>query len=63
MSFFNKFKELTNRINEVENAVYYKKQDYLEMYERNLALEKELAQQTKELSIANKKMVTLQQQS
>ena len=60
MSFFNKFRELTNRINEVENAVYYKKQDYLEMYERNLALEKELAQQTKELSIANKKMVTLQ---
>lgn len=60
MSFFNKIKELTNKINEVESAVYYKKQDYIEIYERNIALEKELAQQTKELSMANKKMITLQ---
>ena len=60
MSFFNKFRELTNKINEVESAVYYKKQDYIEIYERNIALEKELAQQTKELSMANKKMITLQ---
>ena len=66
MSFFNKIKELTNKIkltnkiNEVESTVYYKKQDYIEIYERNIALEKELAQQTKELSMANKKMITLQ---
>lgn len=60
MSFFNKIKELTNKINEVENAVYYQKQDYIEIYERNIALEKELAQQAKELSMANKKMITLQ---
>lgn len=60
MSFFNKIKEITNRINEVESAVYYQKQDYLEIYERNIALEKELAQQTKELSMANKKIITLQ---
>lgn len=60
MSFFNKIRELTNKINEVESAVYYKKQDYIEIYERNIALEKELAQQTKELSMANKKMITLQ---
>lgn len=60
MSFFKKIKEFTNRINEVESAVYYQKQDYAEMYERNIALEKELAQQAKELSIANKKMITLQ---
>ena len=44
MSFFNKIKELTNKINEVESTVYYKKQDYIEIYERNIALEKELAQ-------------------
>ena len=60
MSFFNKFREFTNRINEVESTVYYKKQDYHEMYERNVALEKELSRQTKELSIANKKMISLQ---
>ncbi len=60
MSFFKKIKEFTNKINEVESAVYYQKQDYAEMYERNIALEKELAQQAKELSIANKKMITLQ---
>ncbi len=60
MSFFSKIKELTKRINEVESAVYYQKQDYIEIYERNIALEKELAQQTKELTMANKKMVTLQ---
>ncbi len=60
MSFFKKIKELTNKINEVESTVYYKKQDYIEIYERNIELEKELAQQTKELSMANKKMITLQ---
>lgn len=60
MSFFQRFKELTNKISEVENTVYYRKQDYIEVYEKNMALEKELATQTKELSIVNKKMISLQ---
>lgn len=60
MSFLDRFKEITNKISEVEDSVYYKKQDYIEMYERNMALEKELASQTKELSIVNKKMISLQ---
>ena len=60
MSFFQRFKELSNKITEVENSVYYQKQDYIEMYEKNMALEKELATQTKELSIVNKKMISLQ---
>ena len=60
MSFFQRFKELSNKISEVENSVYYQKQDYVEMYEKNMALEKELASQTKELSIVNKKMISLQ---
>lgn len=60
MSFFSRFKEITNKISEVEDSVYYKKQDYIEIYERNMALEKELATQTKELSVINKKMISLQ---
>ena len=60
MGFFNKIKEFSIKISEVENSIYGGKTDYLEMYERNQLLEKEIEQRTKELSIANKRMLTLQ---
>ena len=60
MGFFDKIKEFSLKVTEVENSIYSGKTDYLEMYERNLQLEKEIEQRTKELNLANKRILTLQ---
>lgn len=60
MSFFNKLKEFKKQISEVENSLYTNKQDFLEIYERNIQLEKEISERTKELDVANQRMLTLQ---
>ena len=60
MGFLDRVKELRNQITEVENNIYTNKQDFLEIYERNLQLEKEISARTQELDIANQRMLTLQ---
>lgn len=60
MGFFDKFIEFQKQISEVENNIYTNKQDFLEIYERNLQLEREIAERTKELDVANQRMLTLQ---
>lgn len=60
MGFFDKIKEFQNQISEVENSIHDNKQDFLEIYERNIHLEKEISERTKELDIANQRMLTLQ---
>lgn len=60
MDFFKNLKDIYKKVSEVENTIYSGKQDYLEIYERNLQLEKEIEERTKELNIANKRMLTLQ---
>ncbi len=60
MGLFDKFKEVTKKVSEVENNIYNEKRDYLEIYERNIELEKEIADRTEELNDANKRMFTLQ---
>ena len=60
MNFFDKFREYRKTIADVERSVYGNKQEYLEVYERNLELEKEIEARTQELNIANKRMLTLQ---
>ena len=60
MGFFDKIKEFSLKVTEVENSIYSGKTDYLEIYERNLQLEKEIEQRTKELNLANKRILTLQ---
>ena len=60
MSFFDNLKDIYKKVSEVENTIYSGKQDYLEIYERNLQLEKEIEERTRELNIANKRMLTLQ---
>ena len=60
MGIFDKFKELRRKVSEVESNIYHEKRDYLEIYERNLELEKEIAARTEELHDANKRMFTLQ---
>ena len=44
MGLFDKFKELTRKVSEVENNIYHEKRDYLEIYERNIELEREIAE-------------------
>ena len=46
MKFFDKINELRKKISEVENNIYSGKQDFLEIYERNLQLEKEIEERT-----------------
>ena len=60
MKFFRNLKDIYRKVSEVENSIYTGKQDYLEIYERNLQLEKEIEERTRELNIANKRMLTLQ---
>ena len=42
MSFFDNIKEIYRKVSEVESAIYNGKEDYLEIYERNQQLEKEI---------------------
>ena len=60
MGLFDKFKEVTRKVSEVEHSIYHEKRDYLEIYERNLELEKEIAERTEELNDTNRRMFTLQ---
>ncbi len=60
MGFFDKIREFSNQITEVENNLHNNKQDFLEIYERNIQLEKEISDRTKELNVANQRMLTLQ---
>ena len=60
MKFFKNLKDIYRKVSEVESSIYSGKQDYLEIYERNLQLEQEIEERTKELNVANKRMLTLQ---
>lgn len=60
MGLFEKIREFSNQISEVENNIHNNKQDFLEIYERNIQLEKEISDRRKELDVANQRMLTLQ---
>lgn len=60
MGFFDSLKDFQKQISQVENSIYNNKQDFLEIYERNVQLEKEIAERTKELDAANQRMLTLE---
>lgn len=59
MGFLDKIKDFHKQIAEVENSIHNNKQDFLEIYERNIQLEKEITKRTQELDIANQRMLTL----
>ncbi len=59
MDLFKKLKEYTRKVNEIEYSISNNKKEFLEIYERNLALEKEIVQRTQELDQANKAFLTL----
>lgn len=59
MDLFKKFKDYTRKVNEIEYSISNNKKEFIEIYERNLALEKEIVQRTQELDLANKAFLTL----
>ena len=58
-SLFTKIKDYTRQISEIESSVDKEKQNFLEIYERNLILEKEIQERTLELGQANKSILAL----
>lgn len=60
MKILDFIREFKKRISDVENNLHSEKQDFLEVYERNLQLEEEIEQRTRELNDANRRMLTLQ---
>ncbi len=60
MSFIDKIVSLINTVNRFEASVSSTKTTYLEIYEKNIQLEKEILERTNELEKANKTFVTLQ---
>lgn len=59
MDLFKKFRDYTRKVNEIEYSISNNKKEFIEIYERNLALEKEIVQRTQELDQANKAFLTL----
>ena len=59
MDIFKKIKDYARQINEIEYSISNNKREFLEIYERNLALEQEIVQRTQELDQANKAFLTL----
>lgn len=60
MGFFDWIKLSNENLKRVESQIYQHKRDYLEVYQRNQALEREIAQRTEELHKANQTLLTLE---
>ena len=60
MSFFDGFKNIKKQINQLDSALTIGSNSLLDVYERNIKLEKEIQARTQELDMANKQMLTLQ---
>ena len=58
MGFFDDLRNIKKEIDRVESSVYSGKQSLMEVYERNVKLEAEIAARTKELDTANRQMLT-----
>ncbi len=59
MGLISIFQNYLNKIKQVENNITYSTRGFLEVYERNAALEKEIELRTHELSQANQTLLTL----
>lgn len=59
MGIFSKFQRYLNKIQQVENNIIVSTTGFLEVYERNIALEQEIDLRTKELNQANQTLLTL----
>lgn len=59
MSIFSGLKDLLGQINKIDDSIYLKQKDLADVYAKNIALEEEIAERTKELEQANRTLVTL----
>ena len=59
MSIFSGLKDLLGQINKIDDSIYLKSKDLADVYAKNIALEEEIAERTKELEQANRTLVTL----
>ena len=60
MGLFYWIKISSEALKQVEDKMYQQKNDFIEVYQRNIALEKEIAQRTEELRKANQTLLTLE---
>lgn len=60
MGLFDWIKNSGEKLRRVEDKIYQQRTDFVEIYQRNLALEKEIAQRTEELHKANQTLLTLE---
>lgn len=60
MGFFENIRNIKKEIERVESTMYSDKQSLMEVYERNVKLEAEIAARTREIDTANRQMLTLQ---
>ena len=59
MGIFSGLKDILGQINKIDDSIYLKGKDLADVYAKNIALEEEIAERTKELEQANKTLVTL----
>ncbi|MCD7879254.1 MAG: diguanylate cyclase [Candidatus Gastranaerophilales bacterium] len=59
MNIFSGFKEILGQINKIDGSIYMKGRDFADVYAKNIALEEEIAERTKELERANQTILTL----
>ncbi len=59
MNIFSGIKDILGQINKIEGSIYRHGRDFSEIYEKNIALEQEIAERTKELEQANQTILTL----
>lgn len=60
MGLFDWIKNSSDALKKVEDKMYQQKNDFIEVYQRNIALEKEIALRTEELRKANQTLLTLE---
>ncbi len=60
MGLFDWIKISSDALKQVENKMYRQKNEFIEVYQRNIALEKEIALRTEELRKANQTLLTLE---
>ena len=60
MGLFDWIKNSGEKLRRVEDKIYQQRTDFVEIYQKNLALEKEISQRTEELHKANQTLLTLE---
>ena len=60
MGFWDKINNFKDKIEQVEHNLYTSSRDLMEVYEKNIQLQKEIKERTEELEVANQRLVTVQ---